>query len=72
MEITVKFTIIPTGASPGHSGRTLPDPHAVAEGLMEKFTNPNSPDDLMFRVKSSRSYYVELHIESADLVNIKA
>lgn len=67
MEVVIKFSI--TSAKVGEK---MPDPHAIAEGLLDMFTNPNDPNDLIFRVRRGPGRYVELQIADADLVSLEA
>lgn len=53
-----------------HETRNLPDPHSVAEALIEHLTRPSDPEDLIFTVSRRAGAPLELQIADIDLVNV--
>ena len=66
MEIIVKITVT---RADGET-RNMPDPHTVAEALIEHLKDPSDPEDLVFLARRRGNVAVELQMNDVDLVNV--
>lgn len=69
MKITVEVSVNRTA----EETRNIPDPHVVAEALIEHLTMPDDPDDLVFIARRSgrATDVVELQIEGVELIAVE-